>query len=410
MSFLPHFDKLYKPHLGARSESFRALFERLEAKPRSLYTIVETGATYLIPRPGAADLSIHGHSTVLFDRFVAYHDGQVYSVDNSTLHRSTARSLVSSKTTVECGDSVQYLRRLRPPQRIDCLYLDTIQVNWKDPHYAGVHALKELCAILSRLQEGCILLVDDNREGVGRGMYIRDLLSRLGMEPFFDSYQIAWELGQPQQTSLSLRRSAGLDRSPVERSAAERIEAVIRFRYWRSDEGERLLELLPGGRILSGRKDREELWQVDRRQDSEVQLSILAGGEVTARLALAEGGRWRGRCRVDSRVRLEMIPLGEAGQRERAAAREIIKQLRFRYLRVGHGQRVLELLPNGRVGLGRAGCEQVWFVQEQIDRSMVLVLAGGRQVTCRLAREDVDGPWRGRWLIHEKMPIELHPE
>ena len=86
----------------------------------------------------------------------------------------------------------------------------------------------------------------------------------------------------------------------------------------------------------------------------------------------------------------------------------IARQRRFRYVRVGHDSPIMEFLPDGTVGEGCAACEQSWYVLEDFRGMLTFVLVGGNTVTCRLRREE-DGMWRGRWLDHERMPIELIP-
>ena len=92
--------------------------------------------------------------------------------------------------------------------------------------------------------------------------------------------------------------------------------------------------------------------------------------------------------------------------RERKAAADLTDRT-FNYHRVGHDQRPMTLCPDGTVGEGRGGCEVYWDLREMAD-GMVLTLGSEHEPICRL-RADVAGTWRGRWLRHEKMPIELAP-
>src|SRR5262249_14205097 len=79
----------------------------------------------------------------------------------------------------------------------------------------------------------------------------------------------------------------------------------------------------------------------------------------------------------------------------------------FLYCRVGADGRRLECRPDRRIGEGRARCEQTWRLEED-EGELVLAIMGEEGVACRLARCP-DGIWRGRWLHHERMPIELVP-
>lgn len=79
----------------------------------------------------------------------------------------------------------------------------------------------------------------------------------------------------------------------------------------------------------------------------------------------------------------------------------------YTYDRVGYDRRKMELLPGGTIGLGAAGCELRWTVQD-IDGAITMTIHGAQYPTCNLVCDD-SGSWRGRWLRHEKMPIELKP-
>lgn len=92
------------------------------------------------------------------------------------------------------------------------------------------------------------------------------------------------------------------------------------------------------------------------------------------------------------------------------AEQRIIDELtgkRFLYRRVGHDERKLCLDRLGLVGEGSAECERRWDVNEAEGR-MTLTLSRMDRPTCHLVRND-DGVWKGRWLEHERMPIELIP-
>jgi hypothetical protein len=98
---------------------------------------------------------------------------------------------------------------------------------------------------------------------------------------------------------------------------------------------------------------------------------------------------------------------------EKLVAEEVAERRRFEYVRVGHDRRIIELLEDGQVGQGRADCEEQWFVQQDTSGRMSLVLVGQGLETCRMvqARDDPSpqARWTGRWLVHERMPVELRP-
>lgn len=84
---------------------------------------------------------------------------------------------------------------------------------------------------------------------------------------------------------------------------------------------------------------------------------------------------------------------------------QMIVKHHFIYHRVGHDQRLIEFLPDGRIGNGAAACERRWSVN-CVGEAARLTIVGDAGVTCHLSY-DADGILRGRWLNHERMPIEL---
>ena len=66
----------------------------------------------------------------------------------------------------------------------------------------------------------------------------------------------------------------------------------------------------------------------------------------------------------------------------------------------------MEFKNNGIIGRGAASCEKRWYVQDTPE-GVGLVLAGAAQ-TCKLNKKE-DGVWRGAWVSHERMDVELIP-
>lgn len=92
------------------------------------------------------------------------------------------------------------------------------------------------------------------------------------------------------------------------------------------------------------------------------------------------------------------------------AENQVIEELtgrRFTYRRVGHDERKLCLDRLGLIGEGSAECERRWDVNDA-DGRLTLTLSRMDRPTCHLVRGD-DAVWKGRWLDHERMPIELIP-
>lgn len=207
-TFLAEFDRLYAGRLEHRRATMRRVFEYLLERRGPEWLILETGCLR-----AAGNWGGDGQSTYLFDRFVARHGGRVLSVDLDPTACAAARSLVGQRTSVHCAESVAFLWGYRPPRPVDCVYLDSFDLDWSRPHASSLHHLKELTALLPRLSPGCLVVVDDNFGGRGKGEYIRAFMDDLGVPPLFDEYQIAWVLPEggpwgPPPSSQGSRSSA----------------------------------------------------------------------------------------------------------------------------------------------------------------------------------------------------------
>lgn len=172
-------DKLTK-----RANAFDIITSKLEGLQRPV-TIVETGCSrYENSWEG------DGNSTIIWDKFVNYFGGQVYSVDidpNSTAH---AKLLVSDKTNVITSDSIEWLKLV--DLKVDLLYLDSYDIDWNNPDPSMRHHEKELNASLHLLSPGSIVAVDDNLPHVGKGYIVESVALSLGWKPIVDEYIKAW--------------------------------------------------------------------------------------------------------------------------------------------------------------------------------------------------------------------------
>ena len=92
------------------------------------------------------------------------------------------------------------------------------------------------------------------------------------------------------------------------------------------------------------------------------------------------------------------------GDRDLEAEAQIGDKLWF-YDRIDHDHRLVQLLSDNTVGFGMAQCEQYWFVESQTS-GPELVICSDQGITCRLRQASHDR-WKGRWLIGEKMEVEL---
>ena len=174
--------------LSIRKDSFLYIFIYLIKKNKSFYNIIETGCTRKM-----TDYD-DGMSSILFDRFINCYDGKLTTIDISKKNCELCRENVSPKTYVYNMDSVEFLYNYNDNIDIDLLYLDSYDLDWDKPHKSSLHHLKELCAIIHKLKKGCIIMIDDNNNGFGKGQYVADFLENIGAKLLFSGYQIAYEL------------------------------------------------------------------------------------------------------------------------------------------------------------------------------------------------------------------------
>lgn len=80
----------------------------------------------------------------------------------------------------------------------------------------------------------------------------------------------------------------------------------------------------------------------------------------------------------------------------------------YTYRRVGHDERPMELLPDSGIGVGSGRAERVWQIEKTPRGSVLTIYSELGGPTCHLTPTP-DGAFRGRWLDHERMPIELVP-
>ena len=52
--------------------------------------------------------------------------------------------------------------------------------------------MKELLAIYPKIQKGTLIVVDDNANDKGKGQMVKDFMKNIGINPYFDEYQIGF--------------------------------------------------------------------------------------------------------------------------------------------------------------------------------------------------------------------------
>ena len=103
-------------------------------------------------------------STRIFDRYVHAFGGGFWSVDIRTEPRARLLDSVSQLTSLEVGDSVDFLSSLSEilgPGQLDLAYLDSWDLDWSSPIPAEEHCLREWQALRPLLRRGSVVIIDD---------------------------------------------------------------------------------------------------------------------------------------------------------------------------------------------------------------------------------------------------------
>ena len=133
---------------------------------------------------------------MLFDNYIDIRrKGQLISIDIDPGACELARTSTKHAEVIE-SDSVEALDTMHG--HVSLLYLDSYNItDWNHDWAPASHHLKELFAASGLLGPNTLIVVDDNikapdgrRHGKGRLVY--ELMESLGVEPYFDSYQIGW--------------------------------------------------------------------------------------------------------------------------------------------------------------------------------------------------------------------------
>lgn len=182
-----YFDPI-KPRLGARQEGFEKIFNYLSDFNDPV--IIETG-TYREEDNYTGD----GCSTLLFDNYVDIHGGSLLSIDIDPEACTLAKNNTQHAEVIEC-DSVEFLGTLSGHCHL--LYLDSYNIaDWSNDWAPAAHHLKELFAAKDIIGPETLIVIDDNiktstGQRLGKGRLVYELMDSIGIEPWFDLYQIGW--------------------------------------------------------------------------------------------------------------------------------------------------------------------------------------------------------------------------
>lgn len=214
------------------------------------------------------------------------------------------------------------------------------------------------------------------------------------------------------------------DYSDIEREAIQRIDDRRLFRYAGNGKGLRLIEMKPNFEIGLGKGQWETAWDVEQRGRG---VSLTLHNHMRKMCILDQSGEatWQGRCLHFEKAPITVEPITRLPVKQRAVAEEIgtllgrpagaseneIERITatgpFLYRRVGHDRRPMEFLSDHTIARGAGGLERWWFLNTTA-MPLELQVWGESGLTCSLVQH-ADGAWRGRWLLHERMPVELIP-
>ena len=195
-SFLTLFDQHIAPRVGQRrSGGFRAILgaaERYATIAGKPILVIETGGLRQLEN-WVGD----GQSTRIFDAFVGHNKGFLFSVDINPICAVLVRQVCSNRSIAVTSDSVQFLHAFPDKQAISVLYLDSFDLDVKNPEPSSRHHLEELGAVIEFLGPGTVIAVDDNTvvdgRPVGKGYLVESLLKDRGIPMLFDGYQKVWQ-------------------------------------------------------------------------------------------------------------------------------------------------------------------------------------------------------------------------
>jgi SAM-dependent methyltransferase len=206
-----------------RGDTFEKIFRHLDKLGRPV-RIVETGCVRELDDWSA------GYSTVLFDRYAKATGSTVESVDINPKNTELCRQLTCN-TKLIMGDSVPFLRSLSGT--VDLLYLDAMDVDWKNPLPSAQHHLNELMAALPLIRPDTLVVVDDCRTSEfdrisGKGALVAEYMQKIGASVVFSEYQVGWtginaeEVLKCQQ-SASILKDVQIENGAKEKPASESI-------------------------------------------------------------------------------------------------------------------------------------------------------------------------------------------
>jgi len=183
-------DVKYYQTTNGRFDNFSYLMTLLSHKDKKI-NILETGCSRAIDNNALYD----GAFTLLFSDFIKQnkHGGNLITIDNDKSNLESCKILTkSNKNNIDYifGDSIKTLKNMsnKKINNIDLFYLDSYDLDLNDDTKSAKHHLREVEAIIDRINDDVIIVVDDNwnsgtvmngqiiEKDTGKGTYIKQFL------------------------------------------------------------------------------------------------------------------------------------------------------------------------------------------------------------------------------------------
>ncbi len=190
--------------VGKWMEQYKSLAGRYDTMKRALELLHEKGGTSMI-ETGTTRMKDDwgaGMSTLVFGDYCSKYGGKITTVDISEQNMTVCRDVTfeyRKYINYVVSDSLTYLKLFNKP--IDFLYLDSvdcpIEINneqdQRDRDFAQNHQLQEIMIAMPKLNEECIVLLDDNAfEHGGKTKLAKKYLECEGWDEIMSGQQSLW--------------------------------------------------------------------------------------------------------------------------------------------------------------------------------------------------------------------------
>lgn len=184
-------------NFGHRGPRFRNLAEAMLVADRPI-SIIETGC---MRAPTVDPPEIDGCSSLVWNFIAEQTQGSFVSIDINPQNIEYAKSKLSPRAQLICGESVAILSSISRTQKpIDFLYLDSM--DWEgtelDRGLSALHHAAELCAVWPWLNPGALIAIDDCHGAyAGKHAMVRRFFESINVAPICDDFIHVWRKPSP---------------------------------------------------------------------------------------------------------------------------------------------------------------------------------------------------------------------